>query len=160
MNVSHRAVTNWISILENFYYHFRIYPFHFNIVRSLKKEAKLYLTDWSEVENEGARFENMIASHLLKFVQYFEQYEGYRIKLNYLKNVDKKEVDFFVSIDNKPWFAVEAKLNLTQPSPNLFYFQERLKIPFLYQVVKTSGVDIFKKGVRVISADKFLTGLI
>lgn len=160
LEISHRAVTNWLAILENFYYHFRIYPFHFNKLRSIKKEAKLYLTDWSEIEDEGARFENLIASHLLKFVQYLEQYEGYKIKLNYLRNVDKKEVDFFVSIDNKPWFAVEAKLNSTQSSPNLFYFQERLNIPFLYQVVKKSGVDILRNGVRIISADKFLTGLI
>ncbi|MDA3861697.1 MAG: ATP-binding protein, partial [Melioribacteraceae bacterium] len=90
LEVSHRAVTNWLSILELFYYHFRIYPFHSNKIRSLKKEAKLYLTDWSEIEEEGIRFENLIASHLLKFVEYLKQSEGYKTELNYLRNVDKK----------------------------------------------------------------------
>ena len=47
------------------YYHFRIYPFSARKIRSLKKEPKLYLWDWSEVEDEAARFENLIASHLL-----------------------------------------------------------------------------------------------
>ncbi|MEE9450703.1 MAG: DUF4143 domain-containing protein, partial [Ignavibacteriaceae bacterium] len=160
LDVSHRAITNWLSILEHFYYHYRIHPFHSSKVRSLKKEAKLYLTDWSEVENEGSRFENLIASHLLKFVEYIKQSEGYNINLNYLRNVDKKEVDFLVSVNNKPWFAVEAKLNDSIPSSNLFYFKERLNITFVYQVLQKSKIDIMKNDIRVISADKFLTGLV
>ncbi len=160
LEVSHRAVSNWLSILELFYYHFRIYPYHSKIIRSIKKDSKLYLTDWSEIKNEGIRFENLIASHLLKFVEYLQQSEGYKITLNYLRNVDKKEVDFLVSADNKPWFAVEVKLNETSISKNLNYFGERLKIPFLYQVVKRKNVDILKNNVRVISADKFLNSLV
>ena len=164
LEVSHRAITSWLDVLEQFYYHFRIYPYHVKMIRSIKKVAKLYLVDWSEIEDESIRFENMIASHLLKFVQYLNEYEGYKIKLNYLRNVDKKEVDFMVSTDAKPWFAVEAKLNEIQPSPNLFYYKERLKIPYVFQAVMKPGdkkdIDFIKEGVRVISAAKFLTGLI
>ena len=65
LEVSHRAVSSWLNILETFYYCFRIYPFVGKNFRSLKKEAKLYLWDWSEVENEAVRFENCVASHLL-----------------------------------------------------------------------------------------------
>ncbi|MBC8186152.1 ATP-binding protein [candidate division KSB1 bacterium] len=160
LEVSHRAATNWLSILEQFYYHFRIYPFHKKNIRSIKKEAKLYMFDWSEVENEAARFENLIASHLLKLTQYLKEYEGYRTDLYYLRNVDKKEVDFFVTVDDKPWFCVEAKLNDTNPSPSFFYFKERLNIPYTYQVVRKQNVDILQKGIRVISADRFLASLI
>jgi predicted AAA+ superfamily ATPase len=160
LEVSHRAVTNWINILEQFYYHFRIYPYQKQIIRSIKKEPKLYLFDWSEVEDEGARFENLIASHLLKLVQYLKEYEGYKTNLYYLRNVDKKEVDFLVTVADKPWFCVEAKVNETSPSPSLFYFKERLKIPYAYQVVRKQNVDIFKTEVRIISADRFLAGLI
>ena len=160
LEVSHRAVTSWLSILEVFYYYFRIYPFHSRKIRSIKKAPKIYLTDWSEVENEGAKFENIVASHLLKLVQFLNEYEGYKISLNYLRNVDKKEVDFLVSINNKPWFAVETKLSDTKISPNLLYFKERLNIPFVYQVIKKKETDILKESIRVISADKFLSGLI
>ena len=59
--------------------------------------------DWSEVPDKVARFEDMVASHLLKFVQYLYEYEGYRVDLTFLRNVDKKEVDFLVTVDNKPW---------------------------------------------------------
>ena len=160
LEISHRAITSWLNILESFYYHFRIYPFSSKTVRSIKKEPKIYLTDWSEVENEGARFENLIASHLLKFTTYVFETEGYKIGLYYLRNVDKKEVDFLVAVDNKPWFAVEVKLSEISPAKNLIYFKDRLKIPFSFQVVKQDGVDFIKDEIRVISADKFLSGLI
>ena len=65
-----------------------------------------------------------------------------------------------MTIDKKPWFAVEAKINDVNASPHLYYFQDKLKIPFSYQVVKQKGVDTLSKGVRVVSANRFLAALI
>jgi predicted AAA+ superfamily ATPase len=160
LEVSHRAVSNWLSILETFYYHFRIYPFVRKTVRSIKKEPKLYLWDWSEVEGIPARFENLVAAHLLKMCHYLYDYEGFKTELYFLRNVDKKEVDFVVTIDKKPWFAVEAKLSSIDLSKSLLYFRDRLKIPYVYQVVKESGINRYINNVHVISADCFLAGLI
>jgi predicted AAA+ superfamily ATPase len=160
LEVSHRAVSSWLNILEAFYYCFRIYPFVGKNYRSLKKESKLYLWDWSEISDESARFENCIASHLLKLVYFLQDYEGYKAELNFLRNVDKKEVDFLVTIDKKPWFSVEAKLNDASVSRHLHYFKNKLNIPYSYQVVKKSGVDRLINKIRVVSADAFLLGLI
>jgi len=160
LEVSHRAVSNWLNILESFYYCFRIYPHVGKSYRSLKKDSKLYLWGWSEIKDESVRFENCVASHLLKFVHFLQDYEGYKTNLNFLRNVDKKEVDFLVNVDGKPWFSVEAKTNDTDISPSLRYFREKLHIPFSYQVVKKSGIDRLTKGIRVVSADRFLSGLI
>lgn len=160
LEVSHRAVTHWMDILEAFYYHFRIYPYSAKKIRSLKKEPKLYLWDWSEVEDEANRFENLMASHLLKFVHFLTDHEGYRAELSYLRDVDKREVDFLVTIDGRPWFAVEVKLNDTVLSPNLLYFRDRLSIPYIYQVVKKDKVHLLEKGGRIVSAGRFLAGLI
>lgn len=160
LEVSHRAVTNWINILEKFYYHFRIYPFTRDIIRSIKKEPKLYLWDWSEVENPATRFENLIAMHLLKLCHYLYDYEGHKTELHFLRNVDKKEVDFIVTVNRKPWFAVEAKLTEEDVSKSFFYFKERLKIPHIYQVIKKSGINRLINDVHVVSADCFLSGLI
>lgn len=160
LEVSHRAVTHWMNILEQFYYLFRIYPWHQKGLRSLKKEPKLYLFDWSEIKDEAARFENLIASHLLKLVHYLQEYEGYKAGLHYLRTPDKKEVDFLVTMDNKPWFAVEVKLNETEPSPALRYFGDRLKIPFLYQACKKENIDLIRNNIRVLSADRLLAALI
>ncbi len=160
LEVSHRAVTSWLDVLESFYYHFRIYPFHLKTIRSMKKTPKLYLTDWSEVEDESARFENLVASHLLKFIHFLRENQGYKIQLNYLRSSDKKEVDFLISVEGKPWFSVEVKTRETRPAPSLLYFRERLKIPFNYQLVKMKGVDLLKDDVRIVSADRFLSALV
>lgn len=160
LEVSHRAVTGWMNILESFYYCFRLYPYTKSKTRSIKKTPKLYLWDWSEAADEAARFENLLASHLLKFVHYLYDREGYKAELYYLRNVDGREVDFLVTVDGKPWFAVEAKLSDTEASSGLLYFRERMEIPSLYQVVKKSGIDILSRGVRVLSADRFLAGMV
>ncbi len=78
----------------------------------------------------------------------------------YIRSIEKKEVDFLVTVDKKPWFAVEAKINDVNVSPHLFYFRDKLKIPFAYQVVKQMGVDRFTNGVRIVSANNFLAGLV
>jgi predicted AAA+ superfamily ATPase len=161
VGVSFKAVNKWIDVLESFYYCFRIYPYSKNILYSLKKMPKLYLWDWSEiVNNESARFENLIASHLLKFVHYLYDAEGYNARLHYLRDSSKREVDFLVTVNDKPWFAVEVKLNDLNISKNLLYFQKKLNIPFVYQIVKMKDIDLYKFPVRIISADKFLVNFV
>ncbi len=160
LEVSHRAVSHWLNILEAFYYHFRIRPYARTPFRALKKEPKLYLWDWSEVADEPARFENLIASHLLKLVHWLYDHEGHKAGLYFLRDSAKKEVDFLVTVDEKPWFAVEAKTQDEEVSPTLRSFQERLKIPFVYQALKKKGVDKFVRGVRVVSADSLLMALV
>ncbi len=160
LQVSHKTVSLWVDVLERFYYHFRIYPFTGNAIKSLRKEPKLYLWDWSELENEAAKFENIIASHLLKFVHYLYDVKGYKAELNYLRDIEGREVDFIVSIDKKPWFTVEVKLSDKEPAKNIQYFTKRLKIPFSYQVIMPPGIDLIKNNTRVISADLFLNGLV
>ncbi len=160
LEASFRAVSNWLVVLESFYYHFRIQPFVHRWIRSIKKEPKLYLWDWSEVPDPAARFENMIAGHLLKLCHLLHDRDGLRAELFFLRDVDKKEVDFLVTVDRKPWFAVEAKLSEDRIAPSLLLFRDKLKIPFAYQVLRKSGVHIFTNDVRVISADRFLGGLV
>jgi len=160
LEVSHRAASNWLDILESFYYHFRIYPYAVKTIRSIKKEPKLYLWDWSEIGNPAVRFENLIASHLLKLVHFLTDHDRYKTQLCFLRNVDKKEVDFLVTVDKKPWFAVEAKRSEEEVSRSLAYFRERLNVPFVYQILEKPNVDRHKSGIRVVSADKFLAGLV
>ncbi|MBU0574530.1 MAG: ATP-binding protein [Candidatus Margulisbacteria bacterium] len=160
LEVSHRAASSWIDILERFYYIYRIYPYASRKIRSLKKESKVYLWDWSEIDDRSRRFENLVAGHLLKLCHYLRDAEGYKIDLYYLRDVEGREVDFLVTAGQKPWFAVEVKSRDTAISKNLLYFGERLKIPYSYQVVLEPGIDQQRENIRFISADKFLSGLI
>jgi len=162
LEASHKAIASWVDIFERFYYLFRLYPYRSTVIRSLRKEPKAYLWDWTQAPNESAKLENMIASHLLKFVHFLYDTQGERAELFYLREAQGREVDFLVTVNRKPWFAAEVKQSDQEPSKHLSYFGERLKIPFLYQVVETPDVDFIalKKNVRVISADKFLSGLV
>ena len=163
LEVAHKTAVNYLELLERFYFHFRIYPFAGKVIRSLRKPAKLYLWDWSVLqgeESEGTRFENLVASNLLKFVDYLRNVEGYRVDLHYLRDLEGREVDFLVSVNKRPWFAVETKLGGTAVSRPLRYFRDKLSIPHSYQVVLEENVDVVQTGVRIISAEKFLTGLV
>lgn len=159
LEVSHRAVSHWMDILDRLYYLFSLVPFTHRAVRSLKKAPKIYLWDWSQVPDEGARFENLVACHLLKMTHALEDQEGYKTRLHYLRDAGKREVDFLVTVDKKPWFAVECKTSDRAVNPALNYFGERLKIPYLYQITLAGGEDILDGRVRVMPAAKFLAAL-
>lgn len=160
LQVAHKTLVNYLNILEFFYFHCRIFPFAKSNIRSLRKMSKLYLWDWSVVANEGAKFENCMAMHLLKLTHYLQNAQGYKIQLHYLKDAEGREVDFLVAVDGQPWFAVETKYDKEKISPHLLYFARKLKIPYLYQVIREPEVDYWQGKVRVISAEKFLMGLI
>ncbi len=134
IEVDFKTIKRWIEILDSLYYSFQIAPFGSAKIRAVKKEQKLYLWDWSQVENPGIRFESMVASHLLKYCHYLEDVEGYRCELRFLRDTDKREVDFVVLKNKKPLFAVECKTGERSISPHIFYYQKRTPIPHFYQV--------------------------
>ena len=133
LQIDHKTAERWIQILENLYVCFRIFPYGAPRVRAVKKQGKLYLWDWSGVESAGARFENLVASQLLKYCHWIEDTEGYSMDLRYLRDTDRREVDFVVLKDRKPLFAVECKSGEKTISPAIRYFAERTPIPRFYQ---------------------------
>lgn len=160
LEVAHKTIKTWVDILERFYYHFRIYPYAFKTIKSLRKEPKMYLWDWSQIVDRGARLENIVASHLLKMVHFLYDTQGHRTELYFLRDIEGREVDFLVTVNKKPWLAVEVKSGQEEISKSLVYFTNKLKIPFAYQLVSETGIDYWKKSIRVMSVDKFLSGLV
>lgn len=158
LQVAHETVDRWLEIFERMYYCFRISPYGPKKVRAVKKEQKLYLWDWSVIPEDGPKFENFIASHLLKYCHFVEDVEGFRMDLRFLRDMDKREIDFVVLRDEKPLFAVECKTGEKKINPALFYFMERTQIPQFYQV-HTGKRDYNKKGVRVLPVHTFIREL-
>ena len=134
LQVSHNTVARWLDILQTLYVCYRIAPFSSSKIRAVKKEKKLYLWDWAQVSDPGARFENMVAGQLLKYCHFVEDTEGYQMDLQYLRDREGREVDFVVLKDKKALFAVECKVSDQAPSKTIKYFKERVKIPEFYQV--------------------------
>lgn len=154
LQVAHETVERWLKIFERMYYCFRIPPYGPPKIRAVKKEQKLYLWDWSILPDSGPRFENFIASHLLKYCHFIEDTQGFSMELRFLRDTDKREIDFVVLKENIPMFAVECKTGEKSINPAVFYFKERTQIPQFYQVHQGTK-DYKKNGVRVIPVETF-----
>jgi predicted AAA+ superfamily ATPase len=134
IGVAHETIENWITIMERLYLVYRIAPYGAKRIRAVKKENKLYFWDWSRVAETGIRFENLVAGHLLKYCHFMEDTQGHAMELRFIRDTDKREVDFVVLKDGKPEFAVECKTGERSVSPHTRYFRERTGIPRFYQV--------------------------
>lgn len=153
--VDSKTTKRWIAILDSLYYCFQIAPFGAPKIRAVKKEQKLYLWDWSQVEDPGHRFENLVACQLLKYCHFHEDVHGEKMELRYIRDTDKREVDFVIIKNKKPIFAVECKLNNRSISPNIFYFKERTNIPLFYQVSIEGNEHQVSEGIMITSFEHF-----
>ncbi|MCL2311597.1 MAG: ATP-binding protein [Firmicutes bacterium] len=135
ISVTSQTVSRWINILDRFYYCFTVRPWFKNVTRSLIKEPKIYLLDWSLVTDEGQKLENFIASHLLKFVNFYSDTGLGKFELFYLRDIDKKEVDFLIVRDNKPFMMVEAKLSDVRMSKSIEHFRALINPDYSIQAV-------------------------
>ncbi|MDX2051050.1 MAG: AAA family ATPase [Polyangiaceae bacterium] len=135
LEVTHESVQRWLLNLRELFYTFELKPFAKRISRSLKKESKTYLWEYGELKDPGARFENLVAAHLLKACHYWSDTGHGKFELCYLRNRDGKELDFLVTRDDTPWLPVEAKLSDTAPSPNWTTFLPQLGCRLAVQIV-------------------------
>ena len=163
--VSVNTIKRWISVLENFYYCFLIRPWTKNLSRSLIKTPKLYLWDWSDIHDEGSKAENFIASHLLKAIHFWMDSGLGEYGLYYLRDKEKREVDFLVTKNSEPWFLVEVKYSGNNSiSESLYRFQEQTKAPHAFQIVINmpyKNIDCFEYNEPIIvPARTFLSQLV
>ncbi len=140
LEVSFGTVTRWLTALQDLYYAFEVKPWTRAVVRSLRKEGKLYLWDWGEVSEPGPRFENLVACHLLKACDYWTDTGEGTFSLYYLRNKEKEEIDFLVTCDRRPWLLCEAKLSDTAPVRHLTKFMRYLDCRRALQLVASPGV--------------------
>lgn len=160
LGVAHRTVERWTEILERLLFIFRLAPFGPPRIRAVKKSRKHYHFDWTTVPDEGARFENLVAFHLLKESHFREDTEGVDCELRFMRDVEGREVDFVQTLDGKPIRFVECKLAETAISPALLYLRRKFPEVEAYQVLARAGIDrVAEQGIRLISADRFLGGL-
>lgn len=150
IEINIKTIQKWIQIFDNLYLTFRVKPYVHGKLRLVKKAHRIYFWDWSYLEDTGARFENFVASHLLKYCHFMEDTQGERMELTYLRDVDGHEIDFVVLKNKKPIFAVECKVGERSVSPNIYYFKERMNIPYYYQVHLGNKHFIKEDNVEVI----------
>jgi len=125
LQISHKTIAKWLSVLERLYALFFVLPFGSPKIKAVKKSRKHYLFDWSQIPDSGARFENLVACHLLKHANFREDTEGYDTELRYFRDNEGREVDFVLLEDNKPRMFVECKSNDRDVSASLKYLKNK-----------------------------------
>lgn len=165
VRVSADTVRRWVDIFRVMHLGFLVRPWFNNVSRSLRKEPKWFLRDWASIENVGDRAETFVGCHLLKAVEGWNDIGFGKFELGYLRDKEKHEIDFLVARDGNPWFIVEVKYSDESPSGALKYYQDRIKVPFAFQVVIDApyvDVDCFAKprGPVVVPARTFLSQLL
>ena len=147
------TVGRWVTTLASLHHGFLVRPWHRRISRSLVKEPKWYLRDWSGVKDPGARAETFLACHLLKAVEGWTDLGLGDFALHYLRDKEGREVDFAVIRDGKPWFLVETKMSEDGLNPALLHFQRLTGATNAFQAVVNAPfveADCFKRKDPVI----------
>lgn len=135
IQVTVETVRRWVDLLSRLHYGFMVRPWFTNVAKALRKEPKWFQKDWSGLADDGARAETLVACHLLKAVEGWSDLGLGDFELRYLRDKQKREVDFLVVRDRKPWFLVEVKLSDTALSSSLANFQSQTKAEHSFQVV-------------------------
>lgn len=157
LQVALDSVRLWVGYLERLYFVYLVRPFAGRIARALRREPKLYLWDWSEIADEGARFENLMASHLLKWCHFTQDWGHEPLDLHFVRDKEKREVDFLVTRDKKPWLLIEAKMAETQPRAAIHHFAEKLGVRHKFAVVAKPTPPGMAADIHVMDAPTFLS---
>lgn len=161
LQVSHKTVASWIQILERLFAVFRLSPVGSPKIRAVKKEQKHYHFDWTLVAEAGPRFENLAASHLLKWVQHQQDTQGLDLELRYFRDVDGREVDFVVTERRKILSLIECKWADAEIDRSLKYMKARFPEAEAWQISATGTKDyVSPEGIRVCPAPVFLRTLV
>lgn len=163
--VSNPTIQNWIQTLSQFYFCFTLSPWTKNVTRSLLKQPKIYLWDWSLVQNSGQKHENFVAVHLMKAVALWNQTGLGQFGLHFIRDKEKREVDFIITREQTPWILIEVKSSQNAKiSPSLIHFHQALCTEHAFQVaidMPYVDIDVFKhKTPLIVPAPTFLSQLV
>jgi hypothetical protein len=165
VRVSIDTVRRWVDVVVSLHLGFLVRPWFKNVSRSLRKEPKWFLRDWATIEDPGDKAETFVACHLLKAVEGWNDMGLGKFELGYLRDKEKREVDFLVARDGQPWFLAEVKQHDESISPTLKHFHQHLAAPFAFQVVLDADyidADCFSRpgSPIVVPARTFLSQLL
>lgn len=158
------TVKRWIDLLARLHYGFLLRPWFRNVAKALRKEPKWFLRDWSGIADAGARSETLVACHLLKAAEGWTDLGFGEFELRYVRDKAKREVDFLLVRDRRPWLLVEAKASETRLEPALRHFMTQTGARHALQVVVDlpyEAVDCFSaRRPAVVPARTFLSQLL
>ena len=150
LQISPKTAKSWLEVLERMYLVFAVLPFTKSLSRAVLKPPKVYFFDNADVlGDEGARFENLVATSLLKRLNYLEDRDGYRYELRYIRDKEGREVDFAIIKEGDLEELIEVKYSDESISKSLLYYTRRLNPKRATQLVATLKRSFDKGGIKV-----------
>ncbi len=151
LQISHKTAKTWLEVLERMYLVFSVRPYTKSLPRAVLKPPKVYFFDNADVlGDEGARFENLVATSLLKRLHFLEDRDGYRYELRYIRDKEGREVDFAIVKEGELEELIEVKYSDESISKSLIYYSQRLRPKKATQIVGKIKRPYDKNRVRVI----------
>jgi uncharacterized protein len=135
---SEKTVANWFQLLED------------TLIGKL-------LPCFSKTPEGGVAFENFTYTHLKAFCDYTEGRE-----LFYWRTTDKTEVDFIITKNNVPEYAIEVKCTSKPKKEHfegLIAFGEEYPKCEKFLVCFVEKPEITAEGVKILPAEDFLKNL-
>lgn len=136
LEISPKTAKAWLETLERMYLIFSVRPFTKSLPRAVRKPPKVYFFDNGDVlGDEGARFENLVATSLLKRLHYLEDSQGYKYELRYIRDKEGREVDFAIVKEGELEELIEVKYSDDSIARSLSYYANRLNPRKATQIV-------------------------
>jgi predicted AAA+ superfamily ATPase len=107
----------------------------------------------------GAKLENVTAVCLRKWLHFLEDTKGNDTRLYYIRDKEKREVDFLIEIDKKIDRLLEVKVSEENLSGHLAYFNRKLNPRESIQLVQTLTRTKTVQGIFIAPAADWLMGL-
>lgn len=158
--VAPNTLKRYLDILEALYIVFTVQPWHHNVARAILQTPKVYFFDTGLVQgDEGIRFENAVATMLLKHVHFRQDARGKAAGLHYIRTKDGAEIDFALSEDQRVSHLIECKLSDTARHRALASFAERFPEAEALQLVRDLRQEEYRAPVHITDAARWLAGL-
>jgi uncharacterized protein len=153
IEISPKTAKSWVEILERMYLVFSVRPYTKSLPRAVVKPPKVYFFDNADViGNEGMRFENLVASALLKRMHFLEDRGGYQCDLRYIRDKEGREVDFALFKEGILEELIEVRYADEEISTSLLYYKDRLKPKKATQLLARLRRPFHKNGIAVTDA--------
>jgi hypothetical protein len=158
LGVSPPTVKNWVELLERLYLIFLLQPFSGRMTRSIRKERRVYFFDCAAAYDEtgGSQLENLVACSLLKRVHYRKDTTGENWDLYYVRDKEKREVDFAMTLNRRVHQLVEVKMSDDAIGAGLRYYAERLKPNESLLLVRQLDRAREKDGVKILPLERWM----
>lgn len=150
LEISPKTAKAWLETLERMYLVFSVRPYTKSLPRAVRKPPKVYFFDNGDVlGDEGTRFENLVATSLLKRLHYLEDSQGYKYELRYIRDKEGREVDFAIVKEGELEELIEVKYSDDSITRSLSYYADRLNPKKAVQIVSEIKRPYDKGKIRV-----------